>query len=1788
MLKFRVLSKNFVTFGLAVFFGMSSTVAKEAFQNKQSPDRTILQNMQEKRVWNDPAEAHENPLSDKAGNQPKAIPYEKPTRFISPDLKSGDVHFRHPVAASPGVNGLTPDIEIAFNNIDPKMSALIVQLGEIAVCLDEPEYYCLSDKKLIQKDLKKETQSYHHPLWPGVNIARKDNAWVLENRDGLKRVYLSNDGQKSFQLNYVEDEFGNFIDYRYDQNSKNLLTVSYGPQSVTSKGVRRIDFRYHEGELTQVLSSIGRDVFHSIEVSHSQDVAARVRECSRVIQRIYCRPEINFKWTQGSSPRLEAVSYGRDLVAKVHYEEMEEQHILKQVDFLLKGKRVRADQYEFLDPIKDGGKQKHYGRVYWYKSDQQNGRFLQYGRGVEADLVILSGQFKAPQGGAVQLSEQPKLAETRNSYGLHELEHGTFLLKNSVETVNLVDRKKTLSQFRYDNSGRLVEEKTGDIVRTSKYWVPNVDENPHHLNRLQSITVENEAEKTKVSRSFNYKFEDGKLRSVDERVIDSSNSNNHVFLKYVFDEHGNVIEHLGKGGVATKISYEKIYASFPEKLAIEGPGRNEVAVLTFDPRFGIQTSSIYDDGSFERVEVGPFGLIQARSEKYTDPVDKSATSVAYTATEFIEYTATESGGLRKSFHKAQKAPDQQQVTISKINQTTDAFGRLESMSSAKHDTTGRVIEEVRIEQSFVEGNRHLKLIRDNQLFQEVHFDQFGQVTFEKSGEYGESRFTYDENGQVIAVEKGGESLTLRYDQFGRLIEKILPAGQRYNILYDAVHKNKPATVHLPSGKKISYFYNAKGLTTQKTVHIPNARSKKGFLKFDISYSYVGDRLSEVLYPNGSRIGYTYDNSRLKDIHWIEVANKKWMEQGTIISRYEPDITKGQKSLKKYLANGMVETYRWAANGSIEGINFKNEASDLSDEFSVSYLHNSSNNLQSEILERKAVNTSTSALLAYEYDALDHLKSVLLSSEKSSASDMKLAFDSLENRLRGAKRDRFGNLISNNRADRTIAAHTFDMENKLTSSVIQKGNKQSLVEYDYDHFGKRLSKSVKGVGAKYYIDPFYELQIDEDGALQESLYVWDHMGKVAVFKRQLDEEHLSALYAGISLADLELGDQFLSEANKKIDQATDNALTFLKVEKETLILLSVAAIVLILILRLNTKTGCGFFRSTTINTVLISYLSLCMSPTAYALQAISDQEITDEEIVFFHHDVRGSLVARSGGDGVAHFLPRPTPFGAMPDAGADQKYRFAGLEYDTETGLYYAGARYYDPVLGVFLSPDPIRASNNPYEYANDNPVNLVDISGMMPHEPIPLTAPDADHPEADPTLEVAVSAGSPSAPASAIEMSAAAEDAPQVSDEEEEDVIDEPDRWVRYPTFSRLTFGYQEGVEIPEYDDREPEYEEADEEEYNRHIRGEYMQGWTRFGGFVQALGSAFLLALFASTSFEYEDGDIAEAGFGRDLLANFLTLLVFIGFSYGYSGNEADYWAGVQKHKAKERDYWIVSARRVVWKVSFQLVTFPLLMVARNSIRGYPAFADEDPSATDKLNYLFYNMLRFTPYSMIGNMALLPFFAIFKEPYPGYDDAMTEEKLSNRPWLRRQLIRAGLAYRGFSGRKGFWDQEFEEGSWSRRVQYAWYPLYMLQLYMWFAVGSCGYYGGMATMIGKVPGFDQAAFYKIWRSNAILLSLCPPASPVTIINFWHRKSFTIIKKRSWKHPRTEGFLFRVLGPIEGLRVAKFDDSSYLSVHDWLPKLQVIRDAERDADDAGSAAEHHDHFMNDHDAVEVAP
>uniref|UniRef100_UPI0030DD9719 RHS repeat-associated core domain-containing protein n=1 Tax=Pseudomonas sp. RA_15y_Pfl2_54 TaxID=3088704 RepID=UPI0030DD9719 len=69
---------------------------------------------------------------------------------------------------------------------------------------------------------------------------------------------------------------------------------------------------------------------------------------------------------------------------------------------------------------------------------------------------------------------------------------------------------------------------------------------------------------------------------------------------------------------------------------------------------------------------------------------------------------------------------------------------------------------------------------------------------------------------------------------------------------------------------------------------------------------------------------------------------------------------------------------------------------------------------------------------------------------------------------------------------------------------------------------------------------------------------------------------------------------------------------------------------------------------------------------------------------------------------------------------DQPLRFQGQYFDGESGLHYNRHRYYDPRLGRYLTPDPVKLAGglNQYRYV-PNPTGWVDPLGLSSNCPPP-------------------------------------------------------------------------------------------------------------------------------------------------------------------------------------------------------------------------------------------------------------------------------------------------------------------------------------------------------------------------------------------------------------------------------------------------------------------------------------
>ena len=112
------------------------------------------------------------------------------------------------------------------------------------------------------------------------------------------------------------------------------------------------------------------------------------------------------------------------------------------------------------------------------------------------------------------------------------------------------------------------------------------------------------------------------------------------------------------------------------------------------------------------------------------------------------------------------------------------------------------------------------------------------------------------------------------------------------------------------------------------------------------------------------------------------------------------------------------------------------------------------------------------------------------------------------------------------------------------------------------------------------------------------------------------------------------------------------------------------------------------------------------------------------IYYYHPDHLGTSTALTDYFGNAYQFFLNLPFGETmaQQLGSNyynSPYKFNGKELDEETGFYYYGARYYDPRISIFQSVDPlVEQTMDAYGYCYQNPINLIDPTGMSPEEGI--------------------------------------------------------------------------------------------------------------------------------------------------------------------------------------------------------------------------------------------------------------------------------------------------------------------------------------------------------------------------------------------------------------------------------------------------------------------------------------
>lgn len=568
------------------------------------------------------------------------------------------------------------------------------------------------------------------------------------------------------------------------------------------------------------------------------------------------------------------------------------------------------------------------------------------------------------------------------------------------------------------------------------------------------------------------------------------------------------------------------------------------------------------------------------------------------------------------------------------------------------------------------------------------YDANGRLISTTDANEQTTQYTYDETDNLIeVVEATGQMARYEYDDTDNLVSSTDPNGHTTHYEYDPLGRLLKETD--PLGQAVAYEYDPNGNVTQKT----DAEGQTTQFSYD-----TFDQLSQVTLASGAIISYAYDvNGNMTSVN--APAGTTSFEYDLLDQLQATVDPKGKKIEYEYdpAGNLMAVTYPassdffsnlkatlWAREQVTYGYDPDNRLVSLSvqgsAEYAFDFLYDPAGRLTAVGPGLQSTPQDSGGVISrYEYDDASRLTSLEWQSPNGQTTFSKLAYTY----------DAAGNVLSVT-DEQDTTNYVYDEVYRLVGVTYPDGSTENYV---YDAAGNRLEKnhSVTGVISYVYNEANQlvrssdgtEYTYDKNGNLKVKMmdgetttYTWDEENRLTQIDYP-DGSHSRYIYDGLG---------------RRINK-TDR-------QGQTVYYLYDGAN---LVQELDAE-----------GQILASYVYGQAIDHPYSMTR-------NGQTYFYLYDRLGSVIGLSDGQGnlVANY--RYDPWGnVLEEQGQiENPFRFTGREWDAESGLYFYRARYYDPVVGRFISQDshpgsPIDLQSlNQYIYVGNNPVKLVDPLGLQ-------------------------------------------------------------------------------------------------------------------------------------------------------------------------------------------------------------------------------------------------------------------------------------------------------------------------------------------------------------------------------------------------------------------------------------------------------------------------------------------
>ena len=645
-------------------------------------------------------------------------------------------------------------------------------------------------------------------------------------------------------------------------------------------------------------------------------------------------------------------------------------------------------------------------------------------------------------------------------------------------------------------------------------------------------------------------------------------------------------------------------------------------------------------------------------------------------------------------------------------------------------------------------NRIVRTTRPDGTSLQTTYDAAGRVSAKTDARGNTTRFEYDAAGRRLRMETpGGAVTTWEYDAAGRKTRQTDPRGKVTSYAYDPGGNLVQTT--FPDGTSSSSTYDAAGRRATAT--------DEAGAQTSLRYDALG-RLDQVTDALGGETSYAYD----------EVGNLvAATDARSHTTRFDYDD--GGRVIGRTLALGQLETYGYDANGNAVSHTDFNGATTTSQYDAMDRLTRETRPDDTIAYEY----TPSGALAAVQdqsgerrltYDDRDRLRRV----ENPDGTAVDYGYDAADNRTTltsptGAASytyDADGRLVdvtdpaggqthyaydaSGNRTSATLpngtrSAWLYDDRDRVTRAEHRRADGSLLGSYDYalNATGRRVGVAENGGRAVSYGYDALGRLVDEDltdpvAGDRDTTYAYDAVGNrvsstsAAATTNYAYDANDRLTTAGTESLDYDDNGNLVRRAGPlatttfAYDSANRLVATGGPAGSATFRYDAAGN-------RIGATTGAtskSYLVDTNaaLPTVLEERSGVGSPATRYV---VGDDRISRHrggDASYYHADALGSTRLLTGPGGTTTDTYDYDAFGN--DAGSTgatpNDFRFRGEQLEPEAGTYNLRARHYDPTTGRFVSLDPTvlgdleqPLSAHEYIYANDDPVNMADPTGLQ-------------------------------------------------------------------------------------------------------------------------------------------------------------------------------------------------------------------------------------------------------------------------------------------------------------------------------------------------------------------------------------------------------------------------------------------------------------------------------------------